>query len=155
MNAAKEFLLQVAKIDCDIYRIRRDIEDARCRLGLRGLSYERDRVQVSADDMMAEAFAQIDTLERQRNKRIADLTRKRGYITQMLNRLPEPYAELLYLRYCDIGQDSRLRPEESKLAIVAKKMGYSFEWTRHLHGKALDMFGRMYEREIEQWKSSQ
>lgn len=141
MNEAKEFLMQVSAIDRRIMRFQTDIADIRGRLALRGLTYDRDRVQTSPDDTMADAFSQIEALERKQARKIAELKRTRYKITLMIGELPEPYAELLNLRYCYC----------QRLDVVAKNMGYSFEWIRHLHGEALDKFGKKYETEIQQW----
>lgn len=141
MNGAKGYLQQLRVIDGQIRRIERDIADIRERIGIRGLSYDREKVQTAQGDSLAEAMGQIDLLERREAHLLAMLKRKRLRITLMIGRLREPHAEILNLRYC----------YNQPLAVVAKNMGYSFEWTRHLHGDALNRFYERYKTEVDAW----
>lgn len=138
MNPAKEYLLQIRKIEDQIRQIEWNAADIRSRLTAHGIRYDGDRVQTSAGDPMSEAFARLDEVEREERRTLADLRRKRTEIAQMLYPLPEKYSNLLYLRYCKL----------MRLDKVADTMGYSYEYIRRMHGEALREFGEIYPDEI-------
>ena len=141
MSPAKEYLLQLSNLEHQIRRLEWDIADTESRLGVRGLSYDRDKVQTSAADPMAAVFAELDKLERRETLLIAELKRRRTRIIVQIGRLREPLATLLELRYVKC----------LRLDKVAESMNYSYDHIRRLHGEALKEFEDENRTEVGSW----
>lgn len=143
MNPAKEYLLQLSELEHEIQQLQWDMNEIRHRLGLQGLRYDSDRVQVSAGDPMAAAFAKLDKMEREQTAKIIALKARREVIHGQIRKIPEPYSRLLVLRYIRC-----LRFDK-----VADEMGYSYSHAKRMHGEALKRFGTANRMEVERWCS--
>ena len=141
MNAAKEYLRQIQRLENQIRHLDAEILDVRSRLYGHGLTYDRDRVQTSPSDPMAETFARIDQLEREQLAMIEELKLRRTKIICQIDQLPKRYAGILHLRYV----------KGMKLDRIARMMQYSHDRTRHLHGEALNEFMDKFGEEVEAW----
>lgn len=126
-------------------RLERKIETLRHRAeGLKGITYDKDKVQTSPANTIEDAVSELVDLE----SRLAEVSHKyaeaaRIRTNQILDMENAQYAELLYLRYVDDGKNGK----GNTLADVADMMNYSMDWTRRLHGRALQAFGEKYMKE--------
>ena len=134
---AKEYLSQIRKAEI-IIRIRaqelqRLKEDTAYISAIR---YDKARVQTSQDGSgFSKAVEESVSLQLEIEKRIQRLTKKRhDIITQIEGLKNTNHIELLKLRYID-GE---------RFEAIACSMGYSFDRIRHMHGEALQAFGRQY-----------
>ena len=134
---AKEYLSQIRKAEI-IIRIRaqelqRLKEDTAYISAIR---YDKVRVQTSTDGSgISKAVEESVSLQLEIEKRIQRLTKKRhDIITQIEGLKNTNHIELLKLRYID-GE---------RFEAIACSMGYSFDRIRHMHGEALQAFGRQY-----------
>lgn len=141
MNRAKEYLLQLSSLEHQIRRLEWDIADMQYRLGLRGISYDKDRVQTSASDPMSTIFGELDKLERREKLLIAELKRRRTRIIVQIGKVREPLSTLLELRYVKC----------LRLDKVAESMNYSYDHVRRLHGEALKEFEEVNKAEVARW----
>lgn len=109
--------------------------------GLKAITYDRDRVQVSPENRMEELMIKIDAqagkMARQIIKYQTELQKRERQIMAMDN--PD-HAEILRLRYLET--DGSGRP--MSLEEIACYMHLSFYRTAHLHGEALSAFDRRY-----------
>lgn len=142
MHPAKSYLLQLQDIEHEIQQLEWDMADIRQKIGLQGLRYDSDRVQTSAGDPMADTFARLDAMERKQAAKIEELKKAREKIHGQIRRVAEPYSQLLDLRYI-----RRLRFEK-----VADEMGYSADYIRRMHGKALQLFANANKATMEEYK---
>lgn len=109
--------------------------------GLKAIVYDKDRVQTSPQNHMEKVFEKIDAeaakYARARQKYEKEV-RKR---IEQIEKMEKPiHAELLRWRYIEARRNGR----PYTLFDVSKKMHMSFDRVAHLHGEALEAFGRRY-----------
>ena len=109
--------------------------------GVKAIVYDKDRVQVSPENRFEEIMAKIDAEARKwaaaRLKYEKEVQKRVEQITGMER---AEYAEILRLRYIEIGQDGRMMSLEE----ISCRMHLSFYRVAHLHGEALEAFRRKY-----------
>jgi len=138
----KTYLSEIHRLKRMTLRLESKIEALRHRAeGLKGITYDKDKVQASPENTMEEALAELVDLE----QRLVEVSHKyaetaRIRTEQILSMDDARYAELLFLRYVDDGKDGK----GNTLADVADMMNYSLDWTFRLHGMALQAFGNKY-----------
>lgn len=139
---AKEYLLKIQTYKKAMLRTEQTIDALYATAGgLKGITYDRDRVQTSPENHMEVAFARIDEERKKladQSVRYAEAVRVRlDRITQLDN---PAYSEVLSLRYIDLDRGGRLKTFEK----IGRKMGYSEKQVRRLHGYALEAFRKKY-----------
>ena len=109
--------------------------------GLKAITYDRDRVQVSPSNKMEELYIKIDGLSEKFAKALLKYQTSVQKAERQIGDMPkETHREILTLRYLKDGEDGRQMTFEE----IACKMHKSYEWVCHLHGHALKEFERMY-----------
>lgn len=136
MNKAKQYLMRIRMLELRIDQRLKEREALRAAcFGPRSPAYDADRVQVSHDGSTMSAVERWVDLEREITQLIDKQIDERHRIIREIQALPdERHVQLLNLRYVEM-----LRFEE-----IAVTMGYSYDWVRHVHGDALESFGKMY-----------
>lgn len=81
-------------------------------------------------DGMAEKLARLMDCFNNLLENIVKEQQEQKRILEKLNEVEQPYRLLLYKMYV----------EGKSLVKVADEMNYSYEWTRHIHGIALNKF---------------
>lgn len=109
--------------------------------GVKGITYDRDRVQTSPTNRMEDLVPRLAAVRAQYQAILADyheaiVTRTR----QIMEIGRDDYAEILRIRYIETHGDGT----RYKLDEIADMMSISFDRARHLHGEALQAFGRKY-----------
>ena len=138
----KEYLSQVHESEKIIKYYEQKIEVLRVQAsGLRAITYDKDRVQVSPSDSLPDTVAKLVDLETEYGEEIIRHHQLILKITRQVNALDNPdHIEILRLRYLTPFRGGHCMP----LAVVARKMGRSVDWTWHLHGAALNAFRNKY-----------
>lgn len=138
----KEYLSQVHESEKIIKYYEQKIEVLRVQAGgLRAITYDKDRVQVSPTNTLMESVAKLVDLEAEYGEEIIKHHQLILKITRQVNALDNPdHVEVLRLRYLTPFRGGRCMP----LAVVARKMDRSVDWTWHLHGAALNAFRNKY-----------
>ena len=138
----KEYLLQVHKSESAIRYYEQKIEVLRTQAGgLRAITYDKDRVQVSPTDTMLETVTRLIDMESEYGEVLVHHHHLILKITQQIYTLENPdHVEVLRLRYLTPIRGGRLMP----FSVVARKMNKSIDWTLHLHGAALNAFRNKY-----------
>lgn len=109
--------------------------------GLKAIVYDKDRVQTSPQDHMEAVFVKIDREAEKYAKARARYEREVRKRMAQIEQMDKPeHAELLRWRYVEVKRNG----EPYNLFEVAKKMHMSFDWVRHLHGKALEEFKKKF-----------
>lgn len=138
---AKEYLLKIQTYRKSMIRTERTIEEMYAALGIRGISYDKDRVQSSPDNALESGFVRIDEQKRKLEDQALKYAEAVRVRIDRLSTLSNPaHAEVLSLRYIDLERDGRLKT----FAKIGKKMGYSEKQARRLHGHALEAFRKKY-----------
>lgn len=137
---AKEYLSQVHRYRKEMNSLLEQVEELRTKLaGIKAVTYDGVKVQVSPTDKMLEIMPKLLDTEERYGKAIykyhtAILTRAK----QVADIGRDDYAEILRLRYIE-ASDRRMTLEE-----IAVRTHRSFDRVRHLHGEALAAFERKY-----------
>jgi hypothetical protein len=140
MMTAKEYLSQVAECERKVRFLTRQIDDLKSDMySVRGVSYDKDRVQTSAsDDQMLVLIAKADSLTREWQAEIDELMRIKSRIMFEISLIERPsYRWLLMYRYVD----------GMKWPQVAAVMGIeNMRSLFFMHGRALKAFEKIYEK---------
>lgn len=134
---AKEYLSQIRKAEIMIRIRAQELQKLKEDTAyISAIRYDKARVQTSPDGSgFSKAVEESVSLQLEIEKRIQRLTKKRhDIITQIEGLKNTNHIELLKLRYID-GE---------RFEAIACSMGYSFDRIRHMHGEALQAFGRQY-----------
>lgn len=144
---AKEYLMQIRDYNLAIRRLQENLEELKSSAsGVRAITYDGIKVQMSAKDSMTELVAIADTMEDQIYQKKIRLIVLRDQIINMINRMPnQRLAEVLYIRYVST---SAVRP--LPMYQVAKNLNYkNLKYVTLLHKKALEAFYNQYKNIIE------
>lgn len=138
----KAYLSEIHRLKRMAERLERKTQMLRHRAeGLKGITYDKDKVQTSPANAIEEAVTELVDLETKLAEvyqHYAETARIRT--KQILDMDNAQYAELLYLRYVDDGRNGK----GNTLDDVAEEMNYSAQHIRRLHGQALQAFGNLY-----------
>ena len=162
---AKEYLLQIQKWrrqinslasvhSSNIRRMREQLEMLYEQAqGLKAITYDKDRVQVSPGNKLEEIYVRIDETSEELSKAIIkETSRSRRMILALEKKIETVaeqiagldhslYAELLTLMYVD---GMVIRMAAAKLQIRHPDRKYDEDYIRHVHGWALKEFDRKY-----------
>lgn len=139
---AKEYLMEIQRCKRAMETLGQKAEQLRTEMeGLKAITYDKDRVQVSPSNRMEELIPRLIEAEERYGEAIYN------YHTAILVRVQQiadmgrnDYSEILRLRYVETNkQGQRLTLEE-----IAVRTHRSFDRVAHLHGEALEAFRRKY-----------
>lgn len=130
-NKAKEYLLQIHKMDIRIGQRIHQLQHMRDRLHIMGsFDYTKDRVQTSATSGNKEIEDLVD-MEAELNKLIRKEQETKDQIISQIQQLENPlHVEILFRRYV----------EWNAFEKIACDMKYSYNYVCNLHGDALKAF---------------
>jgi len=128
---AKEYLSRIGAMKAEISRIEQNIRQLEAALqGAKAIRYDTVRVQSAPENAMERNIAELEELKAKWISKKTALIREIAETEEKIGKLEPKYAELLYRRYV----------EGLPLWKIAAKMGYSDEYTRKMHGRALTEF---------------
>lgn len=134
----KEYLLQIKKNNIRINQLKRQIDCLRSEVVfIPGIDYSKDRVQSSGDGSAAanKAIERLYDMERRLDGIIDRYMDEKTRIITEIQSLDKPeHIEVLYMRYV----------EDQSLEQIACSLSYSYYWTAHLHGDALQAFDKKF-----------
>ena len=137
---AKEYLSQIMEYDRQVRFYARQIEELKSMMySVRGVSYDKDKVQTSAtDDQMLRLIAQADNLTNKWQKEMDALMQAKARIMFEISLIERPsYKWLLIYRYID----------GMKWSQVAAAMGINnMRSMFYIHGRALKAFEQIHEK---------
>ena len=130
----KEIFKQVRKAQIEIRHILRLIEREELTLLPKAIRYDRDKVQVSPDDILARSAAEIADMKEELGKSFYMLRCKMGYAESLIAKLDDTdEREVLRYYYLDNNASGGLMT----WAEVAEIMGFNERTIYRLHGSAL------------------
>lgn len=136
---AKEYLGQLRTLRAGIRAAEKrlaELKEMATAMGTREL--KQDVVQSSIKNKgMADAVVNYLDYERAIEVQRKEYLDLKDEIVKKILKLDGRYAQLLLLRY---GEDMRFEQ-------IAEEMGYTYDWTRHMHGEALQAFENAAEKE--------
>lgn len=135
---AKEYLQQLQRLDTVINQKIKEVDDLRTMsVSAGGIDYSKERVQSSpsGDAPFVRVINRIVDLEEEINREIdAFVDEKHKVINQIQGLKDSRYIEVLYKHYVEF----------KRLEVVAVEMNFTYQYTRELHGCALQDFERTY-----------
>lgn len=137
---AKEYLLNCRKLKVQMENKRRIYDSIRSSIiYLQGISYEKDRVQTSPTDAMANTMAKLVDAEQEALDAIWEYQKYLDDCIEKVNSLSRrEYVVILSKRY--FSEEYR----DGRLVQIALDLDYSYERVKHLHGEALMEFQKKY-----------
>ena len=109
--------------------------------GVKGIVYDKDKVQTSTVNAVEDQLARLADLERRYEKSIERYHKAILHREDQIAHMPRPeHAELLRMRYLEVDSKGR----RYTLEEIAVKTHWSYDRVRHMHGEALAAFGRKY-----------
>lgn len=140
---AKEYLNGVRQKELHCRMLHEKIEELYAQAGgLKAITYDKDRIQVSPENRLEELVIRIEEVSAEYAKEIVKCRREVEKITAQIDGMENPlYKEVLRYRYVESDHGRRMSFE--KISCLMHK---SFDWVRHLHGAALQEFERRYLR---------
>lgn len=138
----KEYLSQLRLTDIQIKQCQMQLDEIETQMiGVRSMDYSADRIQSSP--VQDKWSAKMDKVIRIQDKLVTlkgQLIVKRDKIVRQINSLDRPeYVEILFLRYV----------EYKTLLEISEELNYDYDHLRHLHGRALQAFGRAQKQRTE------
>lgn len=139
---AKQYLEKVHYLRKRCDSIDRRLRFLRARAeGMRGISYDRDRVQTSPHNQLEAAVVDMVAIETKYAALLAEYTEAVEIRAKQITSMDDArYAEILWLRYIETTDHGR----PMTLDDIADEMGYSVSHVTRLHGAALQAFAREY-----------
>lgn len=135
---AKEYLQQLQRLDTVINQKIKEACDLRLKArSIGGIDYSKEKVQTSSsgDAPFVKLIGRIAELEAEINAEIdAFVDKKHKIINQIQVLKNRKHIEVLYKRYVEF----------KRFEVVAVEMGYTYQYTRELHGYALREFEKTY-----------
>lgn len=139
---AKEYLMQIQRMKQTADSLGEKAEALRAEMeGLKAITYDKDRVQVSPSNRMEELMPKLIEAEEKYGEALFNYYKEILLRTKQIDEIGRnDFAEILRLRYVELGKHGR----RLTLEEIAVKTHRSFEWVRHLHGRALKAFEKKY-----------
>lgn len=135
---AKDYLLQVRRINKLIELKQSEINKLNLYLGVKAVNYEAERVQSSNTTDRADLICKIVDFEIELKEYIKQLIDLKKEIMQTIDKLDEAdLIKLLYLRYFDFKTWEE----------IAITMNYSYRWILKLHGISLQKIEKILQQD--------
>lgn len=128
----RDYLKQLELLKIKIQKKERELEEVReLSQSVRGVNYQREKVQNSSIHSLDNHIIKCMQLEEEIQKEIEDFLYLQHEIINQIYCLTNPdHVHLLVMRYIEL----------KKLEEISKVMNYSYQYIRELHRKALKHF---------------
>lgn len=138
---AKDYLSELHTMEKSVNILTEKVQELEHRIsGLKGITYDGDKVQTSPEDRLSDLVPKLVQLKKRLTKEYTKLVSETIKRERMIRSIGNAtYSEVLILRYV-AGQ---------KWEQVSETMGYSYRQTTRLHGNALAAFERKYRATLE------
>ena len=130
----KEQLRQIEINRGLIFRKQQQIQSLYEILSSMGIDTTKEVVFSCAEDKMANLVTRIVTLKEELEEERVNAEEEKRKIIGCINKVSDSTLQrVLYMRYVEL----------KSLLEISQKIGYSYDWTRHLHTKALAEFEKI------------
>ena len=140
---AKTYLQQAAKSKRMIKFYQDRIEELEHEAaGIRAITYDGDKVQVTLTDTMPDMIARILETKKRYAEAVVNHHEIVQRITEQVNAIDNPlYSQVLSLRYLEFDERTGRTKTLREIALIMHKQD---DRMRHIHGEALEAFRRKY-----------
>lgn len=133
-ESPKEYLRQLERLSDRIEHKKQELAMLRSAMQSIAVKIDGDRVQTSPSDKMPDSVASVVDIEKEIESDTIVLIATRDKIINQIHSLPNClYIKILYKRYV----------EYKRLEQIAVELHYSYDRIKHLHGDALQVFGKI------------
>lgn len=141
---AKAYLSEIRTYKRIMRNLELKCEELRVKAsGVGAIVYDKDKVQVSPKNMMENIVAELVRTEERYGKAIAKYYEAVRIREEQIAGMENPlHSEILRMRYLEEDRNGNMM----RLEEIAYKTNRSFSSVAHLHGEALQAFGRKYLR---------
>ena len=137
LNKAHHLRRQCEALERKILLIRTKAE------GLRAVTYNKDKIQISPTNVLEDAVLELDHLEKRYRRMITKYTTEIETRIQQIESLPDPrQVEVLMLRY--IYDEPAAPGGQMTFDDIADTMHYAKITVLRIHGQALQEFSQRY-----------
>lgn len=137
---AKEYLMQIQRMKQTADSLGEKAEALRAEMeGLKAITYDKDRVQVSPSNRMEELMPKLIELEERYGEMIFKYHKAVLIRTEQIASLGNSLAKVLMLRYV----------EGKRWERIAVDLGYTYRNVTRIHKKALAVFEKRYKDVLE------
>ena len=139
-SAAKTYLRSIRSEQREIRTLSEMRENIYWSLFPPAVRYDKDKVQTTPDDMVSKRMSRVCELDREIEKRIAELDAHRAEAFRMIQKIDgDNERAVLLLYYFHTRKNGRAYT----WGDVAKAMKYSEDGVKKIHGKALIQFNEL------------
>lgn len=139
-NFAKTYLRSIRSEQREIRVLTEMRENVYLSLLPPAIRYDKDKVQVSPEDMVSERMARVCELDKEIDKRLAILDLHRAEAFRKIQEIENDNGRtVLLLYYLQTKKDGK----SYKWSDVAKDMSYSEENVKKIHGRALQELNKI------------
>lgn len=143
---AKEYLKHLKRLDTIINQKLQELSDLRLKMASPpGIDYSKDRVQTSpsGEAPFVRIMDRVMELEAEINDEVDRFVDEKHKIINQIQGLKDSRCiEILFKRYV----------EYKSLETIAVELNYTYQYTRELHGHALQEFQRTYNTLLKSYK---
>lgn len=139
--SGKEFLFSIRREQKEIEELKNRIYETEQSLLPGAIRYDRDKVQISPDDPMADVFSEIDTYRSQLHDKMIDLVKRRETAQIFIDKLDNSYERQVLGMYF-------LSVRRTRLSDVAAFTGWSERQTYRIYLDGLEHFGSKWQSEM-------
>lgn len=138
---AKEYLSEIRTHQQLIRALEQKAEELRTQAeGMKAITYDKDRVQVSPANTMESMIIRLVEVEERLGEELLKYHAELNKRISQIRQLPPDYAEILIQRYVMTGDHGEALTWEQ----IAVNIHKSFGRVTHLHGEALVAFENRY-----------
>lgn len=140
VNEVKEYFRQIRREQAEINHLKELIENEWYTLLPKGITYDKDRVQVSMEDVLAKSAAEIEYIRSEMVKSIIMLMRKKGEAESYIRQLEKSdEREVMRWYYLSTKECDELLIWDD----VSEKMHREKRQVFRIHGNALKNLTRI------------
>lgn len=139
---AKEYLIEIRKYNRIATSLAEQVDIIRNEIGgLKGIAYDKDRVQTSPSNRMEELIPKLIKAEEQYTESLIKYRMEYLKRVRQIAELDNPdHVEILQLRYIETDDKGHVLSWRA----IADRMHWSYSKVTHMHGYALQAFSQKY-----------
>ena len=143
---AKEYLKSIRNEQKELINLKAQKDSVYFSLLPSGIRYDRDRIQISPEDIFPDKVIRMTELTKEIDSHINYLERNKTKALRMIRKIENSkHRQVLILYYLTLNMDGL----PMSWIDVAELMGYSEDRVKHIHGDALISFDLIYSKKVD------
>ena len=143
---AKEYLKSIRNEQKELINLKAQKDSVYFSLLPSGIRYDRDRIQISPEDIFPDKVIRMTELTKEIDSHINYLERNKTKALRMIRKIENSkHRQVLIFYYLTLNMDGL----PMSWIDVAELMGYSEDRVKHIHGDALISFDLIYSKKVD------